>query len=134
MSSDYHVLCLSHDPAIKATDALSFEAAEQAIREGIDGHEACDLMIGAYSYPLVDLGCPGNSLDHPRPGAHRCPSLHTTTKWVGVAWIRILAHAQRQPEGTQLHTLAKATALGCFSPERLHRLRDELQLAEEPKP
>jgi hypothetical protein len=131
LSSDYHVLCLSHDPAIQATHALSLEAAEQAIREGVDGHEACDLMIGAYSYPLVDLGCPGKVLDQPRPGAHRCSSLHTATKWADVAWIRILAVAQRQPEGTQLHTLTKATALGCFSPERLRRLREELQITWE---
>ena len=56
MSSTYRVLCLSHDPAIVAADDYQRpETAEAAITEGIAEHAGCDLVIGRYSYPLVEL-------------------------------------------------------------------------------
>jgi hypothetical protein len=64
VSSTYRVLCLSHDPAIVAADDFQRpEQAEEAIRDGMtNGHEHCDLMIGRYSYPLVDGDGAGENL------------------------------------------------------------------------
>lgn len=130
MSSLYRILCLSHDPAIEASNReyRSTELAEQAIREGIDGHEKCDLMIGRYSYPLVELGCPGNVPGDRQPGVRSCFH-HRDTRWISVEWIRLLACAQRQPEGSLLRSATVDVHFACFPPERLHRLRFELGTA-----
>lgn len=129
MSSTYKVLCLSHDPAITADDGYHSAAeAERAIQNGVEGHETCDLMIGAYSYPLVNLGCPGLRPDGRRLPAG-CTGYHKAAKWVDVAWIRILAHAQQQPAGSELRTLSGANEVRCFSPERLRRLYGELNIS-----
>jgi len=126
VSSIYRVLCLSHDPAIAADTEYSSRAdAEAAVRNGVSGHETCDLMIGRYSYPLVELGCPGKTLDHPRDGAHKC-YFHRDARWIGVEWVRLLAYAQQQPEGSPLRQATADVHFACFPPERLHRLRLEI--------
>ncbi|MFJ4682023.1 hypothetical protein [Streptomyces sp. NPDC088789] len=93
MSSNYSVLCLSHDPAIIVHDP-GFnrpQQAEAAIRDGIAGHEHCNLVIGRYSYPLIELGCP-RSADLPRdlrPAVVRC--YHGSTEWIDKDWLLLLA-------------------------------------------
>lgn len=127
MSSTYRVLCLSHDPALVVDDmGVGFsrpEAAEEAIRDGIDGHADCDLLIGRYSYPLIEVGCPPTNGSE-RPGRHRC-TIHGITEWVDVAWLR-LAAAVYQSGNEQMRALADDRSLCCWSWERLRRLRDEL--------
>lgn len=126
MSSVYRVLCLSHDPAIVTGDEYSRpDPAVAAIVSGIDGHQGCDLLVGRYSYPLIEVGCPP-TIGPERAGRRRCYS-HSTTEWVDVAWLRILA-AVHQSGTERMRALARESRLGCWSWERLRRLRDELSI------
>ena len=126
MSSIYRVLCLSHDPAITTEAEYSQpEPAVAAIASGIDGHSDCDLLIGRYSYPLIEVGCPPNARPE-RTGRHHCYP-HAVTEWVDVVWLRILA-AVHQSGTEQMRALARESRLGCWSWERLRRLRDELSI------
>ncbi|GAB3156369.1 hypothetical protein GCM10027258_62700 [Amycolatopsis stemonae] len=128
MSSTYRLLCLSHDPAIELDLEFSSgsggrERAEAAVLGGVAGHEACDLLIGRYSYPLVELGCPDRSRGH-RGGYHP----HHTV-WVDAIWIKLLALAQQAPEGSPQRQLAERAPMpGCWWPERLARLSTVLDL------
>lgn len=128
MSSIYRVLCLSHDPAITTEAEYGRpEQAAAAIAEGIVGHADCDLLIGRYSYPLVEVGCPPTTGPE-RADRHRC-SLHSVTEWVDVAWLRILAAVYQSGDETDrgpARRLADETRLAHWSRERLRRLRNEL--------
>ncbi|MEV0382348.1 hypothetical protein [Nonomuraea sp. NPDC050643] len=136
MSSIYRILCLSHDPAITADAEYSRpEPAIAAIGSGIDGHADCDLLIGRYSYPLIEVGCPPNT-GAQRTGQHRCYP-HSVTEWVDVAWLRILAAVYRigdeQTAMLAVESSLNHSALRHWSRERLRRLRDELGIdANEP--
>lgn len=124
MSSVYRVLCLSHDPAITTEAEYSRpEPAVAAIASGIDGHRDCDLLIGRYSYPLVEVGCPPTTSPD-RAGRHRCHP-HSVTEWVDVAWLRILAAVYRVGD-EQMRTLTGESTLRHWSRERLQRLHEEL--------
>ncbi|MER7361879.1 hypothetical protein [Nonomuraea wenchangensis] len=127
MSSVYRVLCLSHDPAIAtAAEYNRPEPAVAAIAEGIDGHEHCDLLIGRYSYPLIEVGCPP-ATGSGRAGQYRC-GIHSATEWTDVAWLRILLAVHRN--GTkEMQELAGTAELRHWPYERLRRLRDELGIA-----
>ena len=131
MSSTYRILCLSHDPAIVieypefSSGSNGRELAEAAVLRGIEGHEGCDLLIGRYSYPLVEVGCPDRSREHVG-GYHP-----HDTKWVDASWLKLLYLAQRAPEGCPERQLAERAPMpGCWTPEHLHRLRNELALPE----
>jgi hypothetical protein len=128
VSSTYSVLCLSHNPSITAAyDCGSPERAAQAIAEGIDGHEHCDLLIGRYSYPLVEAGCPDS---REQPAKLRC--VHGGIQWVRAEWLRLLDAAYRSPDEA-VKDAAKVFESRCWSPERLSRLREELGIeAREP--
>jgi hypothetical protein len=127
MSSTYRILCLSHDPAIVATDDEypSPEAVEAALAAGLDSHPGCDLLIGRYSYPLVEVGCPPTTRE--RPGQHACLT-HSVTVWVDVAWLWVLA-AVYQAKGAQ--TFESGHAIRHWPWERLRRLREELGIDSE---
>ncbi|MER6830863.1 hypothetical protein ABT352_33055 [Streptosporangium sp. NPDC000563] len=124
MSSIYRVLCLSHDPAITAEAEYDRpEYAATAIASGIPEHADCDLLIGRYSYPLVEVGCPPTT--GPEHAArHRCYP-HSVTEWVDVAWLRLLA-AVHQSGAESMWSLTGNARLAHWSRERLHRLRNEL--------
>lgn len=124
MSSTYRILCLSHDPAMTAgeSDWQSGNGGREAAVECVSNrvalmpeHRDCDLLIGRYSYPLVEVGCP------PSVGRHR------DVEWVDVGWLRILArYAELAPAEFLADSLTSAVPAGCWTPERLHRLRHEL--------
>lgn len=129
MSSTYYILCLSHDPAITVNDPgyNSAAEAEAAVRDRPEGtaHSHCDLMIGRYSYPLVELGCP-RSADQPdalRPGTLRC--YHGGTQWVAKEWL-LLAAAAYQSDDPAIREAVERGGHSCVSWERLRRLRVEL--------
>lgn len=129
MSSTYRILCLSHDPAIPIeTPGWNRPTpAEEAIRIGITGHEQCDLMIGRYSYPLVELGCP-RSADRPdslRPDVLRC--YHGSTIWTDTEWLLLLAAAYQSTDPAMREAI-KAGSHTCLPWERLRRLRAELSI------
>jgi hypothetical protein len=133
MSSTYRILCLSHDPAlvIETPDWNRPTPAEEAIRNGVDGHEQCDLMIGRYSYPLVELGCP-RSADRPdslRPDVLRC--CHGSTTWTTKEWLLLLTAAHQSPDPA-IREAIKAGSHHCLPWERLRRLRDELGITITP--
>jgi hypothetical protein len=125
VSSNYSVLCLSHDPAIIVHDP-GFnrpEQAEAAIADGVTGHENCDLMIGRYSYPLVELGCPP-ARDGLGPSFRRC--YHGETVWVCREWLWILAAAYQSSDPDVRATTQANRSPRCLPWERLRRLRNEL--------
>lgn len=66
MSSRYRIICLSHTPALEVEEGwTSLGDAAEALATGCgsaEPHRVCDVVIGEYSYPLVDLHCP--------PGRH----------------------------------------------------------------
>lgn len=136
MSSNYSVLCLSHDPAIIVHDP-GFnrpEQAEAAIRDGITGHEDCDLMIGRYSYPLVELGCPAHKY---QPGVVRPNGItccHGHTDWVDRDWLWILAAAYQSPDPDMRAAIEKGHRQQCLPWERLRRLRVELGITVREEP
>ncbi|MFD5245033.1 hypothetical protein ACFWIW_10840 [Amycolatopsis sp. NPDC058340] len=131
MSSMYRILCLSHDPAIVIehpefhSGSNGRELAEAVVLRGIEGHKGCDLLIGRYSYPLIEVGCPDRTREHVG-GYHP----HHTV-WVDAIWLKLLYLAQRAPKDSPERQLAERAPMpGCWTPERLHCLRTELDLAE----
>lgn len=127
MSSVYRVLCLSHDPAIHTgVEFNDPEEAEEAILNGIEEHKNCDLMIGRYSYPLIELGCPATSgpLGRTFPSA-QCS--HSGMKWIDADWLRLLDEAARRGSSA----IAKGHMFRCFTPLRVERLRAELGITPE---
>jgi hypothetical protein len=127
VSSTYSVLCLSHDPAIVVHDAGYQQPgqAETAIREGIADHIDCDLMIGRYSYPLIEIGCP-RTFDRPetlRGTVLRC--CHGSTQWVDKDWLLLLTAAYQSDDPLVRQAVADGHH-GCLPWERLRRLRVEL--------
>lgn len=137
MSSTYHILCLSHDPALHITGLGHNrpEEAEAAIRDDSDAHGHCDLLIARYSGGLVELGCP--PCYPPRPGARRCTT-HSRTEWVETEWLRLLAAAY-QSDDEAVRRATEDRGFCCWSWERLRRLRAELGIeladaAQETRP
>jgi hypothetical protein len=140
MSSTYRILCLNHDPAIdiggewhssqdgrSAAAAIALDPAGAVDAAGnaiTDGHAGCDLVVGRYSYPLVEVCCPQGrhpGLYHPRP------------QWVDADWLRLLWHAQQAPEESSLRRAASGSAMACWTPDRLGKLRNELGIDAAPE-
>lgn len=123
MSSTYRILCLSHDPALvleaewhSPVEAATV-AADPSLNPTIAAHATCDLLVGRYSYPLIEVGCPEQ-----RPeGDH---TQHRDARWIDVAWLRLAWAATGFGDPTIHDALERLP--GCWSPERLRRLREEL--------
>lgn len=120
MSSTYRILCLSHDPATTHGEYRSPNDAQTAIAVGVDGHPNCDLLIGRFSYPLVEAGCPAS---RHQPAKLRC--CHGGTVWADADVLRLLA-AGYQSQDEAVRAAMKQFEFRCWSWERLRRLRDEL--------
>jgi hypothetical protein len=131
MSSDYFVLCLSHDPAIRIDiasrqrDEAIAAASDPAGHEDLDNHQHCDLVVGRYSWPLVEVGCPPS----PKQAERRhqgCYHPHNPT-WLDAKWLRLLlavtVDEHRDPETSKA---IERFHFGCWPPDRLARLRNEL--------
>lgn len=132
MSSSYHILCLSHDPALTVTGLGHNrpEVAEAAVRKDTDSHAHCDLLIARHSGALMELGCPST---HPaREGAYRCGT-HSGTEWVDVEWLRLLAAAY-QSDDQALRGVTAERGFRCWPWERLRLLREELGFTITPAP
>lgn len=61
MSSTYRVLCVSHNPAIDTgvechSSQYDDKYALEMLSEASKQHPECDLIIGRYSYPLIQIG------------------------------------------------------------------------------
>ncbi len=122
MSSEYRILCLSHDPAIVVPSEDGWHRPEEALAAVADRtgpaelHANCALLVGRYSYPLVEVCCPrqtairqpGHSGYHPN-----------SDEWVDAAWLRLLAV-------TTAEQRAPLRLPGCWTHETALRLRYEL--------
>ncbi len=130
MSSNYVVFCLSHDPALIAFDASYRrpESAEQAIRQGINGHADCDLAIGRFSGGLSEVGCP---VSRDQPAKLGCT--HSSTEWTDREWLLLLAAAYQSADPA-MPAAIKAGRHWCLPWERLRRLREELGFTITPTP
>jgi hypothetical protein len=128
VSSNYRILCLSHDPAIVTevewsggtNNPAAAERAAADVAAGLPGHETCDVLLGQWSGGLCAVACikPYDS------AGNRC--YHSRAAWVDALWLRLLALAHAAPEGSPERELAKR-APRCWTPDRLRRLRVELE-------
>lgn len=123
MSSTYNLICLSHDPAlILHTEWHSGgggrEIAAEQLRDPAAGcdevrlHADCDLVIGRYSYPLVEVGyLPDRRYGH--------------VQWVDADWLRLLAHLAGGDHG-------EVRLPHWWTLDRARRLRGDLALNRLP--
>lgn len=127
MSSDYKLICVSHDPGLVISPEWSSasggrDIAFAAVRDpasypGVDEHERCDLLILRYSGALMEVACPG----------HDRPIRHVDADWVETPWLRLLWLAHQEPAGSPLKDAALDYRLApCWTFERVHRLRGVL--------
>lgn len=124
MSSTYRILCLSHDPATEWGEYSTPEAAEAAIADGLPEHPHCHLMIGRYSYPLVELGCPPSRHQPAKLSCH-----HGGTEWTDSEWLRLLAAAYRSSDPA-VQQAAKDGRHWCLPPAVLARLGAQLGISQ----
>jgi hypothetical protein len=122
VSSDYQIICLSHDPAIIVEQ--DYTNAEQALNDAGDhyAHPDCDLIVGKWSGGLVELCCPG------MPEGRKIRDhtwLHSGDQWVKAAWLRLALLAGAA-------TTEAARIPGCWTYLRLHKLRYILGIEERP--
>jgi hypothetical protein len=122
MSSVYRILCVSHDPALIVTseDWNGSLPALDAIRDRTSGpaaaHPNCDLVVGRYSVPLIEVCCPAsrsNGLYH--------GSSHRDDEWIVASWLRLLALSKPEVYGM-------ARLRSCWTPELARALRVELDV------
>jgi len=124
VSSTYSAFCLAHNPALQiGPDLTCDEANNLTSRDRLGGHQDCDIVIGRFSYPLLEVACPGSQL----PGPTGCKGSHRSIEWVDVTWLRLLAAAAPLVPA-DIHE--RITARGCWPLDRLHRLRNELGITE----
>lgn len=129
MSSTYKLLCLNHDPAIvipgpdwNTPEPAIAAALEPAMHDWlVEDHGQCDLLVGRYSYPLVEVCCP----------AHRkkCSTWHQGPVWIDADWLRLLRAGMALVEDDAQMKAAVGRVQShhaCWTPARIHRLRTEL--------
>lgn len=137
MSSDYRILCLSHDPAI-VTDAEwhssagGREAAERAAAAPVEcdilrEHVGCDLLIGRYSYPLVEIGCPVGAA-----GPHHIGYHPHAAQWVDAGWLRLLCAVTLADSTPGIAAVLRGSVTHCWTAERARRLRYQLGAVDLP--
>ena len=113
---------MSHDPALASddeahsgswSDAAGMEATLAALVDRVrEAHPRCRLLLGRYSAPLVEIGCPAQD--------PCCTNYHRTIEWLDRDWARILIDAGDQVGGwTQ-------PMIRCWSRELLLPLAGEL--------
>lgn len=112
MSSSYRAICLSHTPAlvVEEPEWQTMDVALAGFAAGVPGHSSCDLLLGRYSYPLVEVCCPRGH----GGGIH-----HHSDRWVDASWLRLMLLAG--PEAAKT-----ARVSGCWTFDRVDRLRAEL--------
>lgn len=122
MSSTYYILCLSHDPATTEGECYTAEEAEQRIAAGLETHPNCDLAVSRHSGAVCEIGCITSK--------HRKTKLtcyHGALIWAEADWLRLLA-AAHQSNDPAVRAVAEKSRHRCWTPERIQRLRLELDL------
>jgi hypothetical protein len=140
MSSTYRILCLSHDPAIELAPEWSgptgqsgwaaaiAAAADPASDERLAEHVACDLLVGRYSYPLIEVACPPTNHRDVRHFHGPGGGTHSVEYWVDADWLRLLTLARESADENMAALLRRHRFVFCWTPTRLNRLRDHLAL------
>lgn len=125
MSSTYHLLCMSHDPATVITELRSGATDNTRVKEVLPTpaelertHPLCDFAISRTSGAPIELGCLGFG-DCPCGG-------HQGIKWVRIEWLKILVIAQ-DARAEDISKIRGRPELECWSDKRLHRLRHYLE-------
>jgi hypothetical protein len=127
MSSTYHLLCLSHDPAIIIGHEFTFAEIKTVTREheALEEHPGCDIAAGRFSYPLIEVGCFGLTMT----GTTGCKSYHSRLDWTDSDWLRLLQEATATSV-VSAKTLAPLQR--CWPAKRLRLLRGELGVPDLP--
>lgn len=115
MSSSYHLICASHNPAItigsewrSPHDALA-AAATRNTGDAFIEHPACDLLVARLSGDWVEFACPGGD---------SCPyHRHDIDTWTDRGWLRLLHAAHRRGDDISNHDLPR-----CWTRDRVLRL------------
>ena len=134
MSSTYKILCLSHDPAIVVVDVgwvepeFAVAAANNRATNAVlaDDHATCDLLIGEYSHPLVEVCCPS----HLNARGER---VHSAPRWVDRNWLILLYRALTAQPDQMLSKATEAFVGRCWTWERLTRLAPHLGIETAPR-
>lgn len=128
MSSRYKLICLSHDPGIEVGDAADWRRPEMAIgavvmRSGpAADHKDCDLVVGRYSYPLIEVACLGVPEGVRHDGFHAANPM-----WVRTGWLRLLHHGRMNDDATDRLVRSDAS---CWPEARLNRLEPHFRWDE----
>lgn len=128
MSSQYKLICLTHDPGIEVGDEADWRKPEMAIgaivmRSGpAEEHKACDLVVGRYSYPLIEVACLGVPDSVAHGGYH---AMHPM--WFKTGWLRLLHHSRMNDDATDRIV---GNAAGCWPGARLDRLEPHFRRDE----
>jgi hypothetical protein len=124
VSSVYRGICLNHEPPMTfelgpVGDCQDPDEAGAHVL-GHSEHQACDVVIGRYSYPLIYVGCPG-TIGMKRKGGH---SSHRDTFWTDVKFLRLAALAYRHAPNRLLTDPKSLRELepSCWPMARLARL------------
>lgn len=132
MSSTYGLICLNHDPGIEIGDhTIDYQPDSMlAVARNPGGdwvdHARCDLVVAAYSYPIVRIGCPGETVHGAGCRWHNQP------RWVEAQWLRLLISAYQS--GAVPDAVVEPFASRCWKRERALRLGPVLGLAPSAVP
>jgi len=141
MSSTYQAICLSHNPAIEIHgedyDDLVWNDRDEALgalarRTGdLAAHKHCDLVIGAYSYPLWEITCPASAERRVAKVQDGSVCCHNYDKSIQVDWLRLLIASLTEPTPATTAVLSRRQIDACWVPDRVLRLRNLLLPEDE---
>jgi hypothetical protein len=130
VSSTYRGICLNHTPALEFPVDSVYQSLPEfvemlqrgedlAIRDRTDtlevrAHAGCDVVIGSYSYPLIDIYCLPN-LDH----RHAQPERYSA-KDLNHLWH--LLNSERRADRREARRTMAAIPTPCWGPVRLNML------------
>lgn len=133
MSSTYQVICVEHAPALivgdeytSPSDALRAASAPGRYPE-LEYHKRCDLLVGRFSYPLIQVACPGFRGESPSVSPANTCKYHGASydNWTEVAWLRLLYDAIKDSEDVHQYRVP-----ACWTRNRVIRLGNLLQTEE----
>ena len=130
MSSTYGLICLNHDPGIEIGDHTIEYQPETMLAVAKDPagrdwgeHARCDLVVAAYSYPIVRVGCPGKTVNGAGCRWHEQPM------WIERDLLRLLISAYQAGDAVP-DWATEPYSSRCWSRERVLRLGPVLGLAD----
>lgn len=137
MSSTYRILCLSHNPAIEldpewnAPGEAVAVATDPAALDALAAHTGCDLLVGRFSYPLIEVCCPPMNVRGIAGSSHLAGVYHSHEKWIDLDWLRLLDAARELRDNVDsgidpFPPVLTKFERSCWTPARLRRLREYL--------